>query len=185
MPHERVRSTGWSSGKSRSRRPPHRRSRFRCKEPAYPARSNDRGNCRNPPTLHSRGFFLPLPPTIRLRPLSQLPCMARFRGTHNSARHRPTIDPSNELTRGSFAHLKRDNNMSLASPRLDCWIILRGPCWYPRALLGGDCDDTIVEFPISCGQQRWALEPRDTRRAEGARGRKTKSSSLFTSCEHQ
>ena len=61
--------------------------------------------------------------------------------------------------------------MSLASSRSNSWIILRGPCWYPRVLLGGDCDDIIVEFPISCGQQRWALEPRDTRRAEGAPGR--------------
>ena len=90
-----------------------------------------------------------------------LPCMARFLGTDNSARHRPTINPSNELTRGDFAHY----------PRSNCWIILRGPCWYPRVLLEGNCDDIIVEFPISCGQQRWALEPHDTRRApEGAPG---------------
>ena len=100
-----------------------------------------------------------------------LPCMARFLGTDNSARHRPTINPSNELTRGSFAHSKRDNNMSLASPKSNCWIILRGPCLCPRVLFEGDCDDIIVEFPISCGQQRWALEPRDARRAEGAPGR--------------
>ena len=71
-------------------------------------------------------------------------------------------------------------NISLACPRSNYWIILRGPCWYPRVLLEGYSDDIIVEFPISCGQQRWAPEPRDARKARQAgRRRKTKSPSMI------